>query len=242
MFDAFPKKRPEVDKEKLQRLYENYEQNRLRKTAAARLSGLLEGWMHRKVAADVKGREAKSTLEIGAGSLNHLKFETVTVYDIVEPWEKLWTNSIYLNHIRNKYDDICQIPRDIVYERIISIATFEHLLNLPEIVAQCCLHLTANGCLRVAIPNEGSFVWTLCWRISTGLEYFLRTGEDYGLIMKYEHVNTADEIENVLRFFFSDVKKSLFGISNQLSVYRFYECQMPQVEKAIDFLKASIKY
>lgn len=239
MFDAFPKTRPQVDEKKLKRLYENYEQNRLRTTAASRLAGFVEGWMHKKVAADVRDDSTKSTLEIGAGSLNHLAYEKSKVYDIIEPWKKLWTNSPLLNRIASKYDDINELPSTASYDRIISIATFEHVLDLPGLVAHTCLHLTDNGCLRVAIPNEGGFVWTTCWRLTTGLEYFFKTGEDYGLIMKYEHVNTADEIEEVLKYFYGDVRKSVLGLNDTLAIYRFYECRLPQVEKASAFLKRS---
>ncbi|MBI1779824.1 MAG: class I SAM-dependent methyltransferase, partial [Sphingobacteriales bacterium] len=155
------------------------------------------------------------------------------------PWKKLWTDSAFLNRIGNKYDDISEIPSTASYDRIISIATFEHVLDIPTLVAHTCLHLADNGCLRVAIPNEGSFVWTTCWRLTTGLEYFLKTGEDYGLIMKYEHVNTANEIEQVLKYFYGDVKKSVLGLNNTLAIYRFYECRLPQIEKASAYLKRS---
>ncbi|HET9056462.1 MAG TPA: methyltransferase domain-containing protein [Chitinophagaceae bacterium] len=236
MFDAFPKTRPWVDKKKLQKLYENYEQNRLRKTTASRLAGFVEGWMHKKVAADVKNDSTKSTLEIGAGSLNHLAYENGKVYDIIEPWKKLWIDSPWLGRVGNKYDNIRELPSTTLYDRIISIATFEHILDLPDLIAHTCLHLSDKGCLRVAIPNEGSFVWTLCWRVTTGLEYFLKTGEDYGLIMKYEHVNTANEIEQILKYFYGDVKKNVFGLSHTLAIYCFYECLFPKIEKASTFI------
>lgn len=239
MFDIFPKRRPQVNEKKLQKLYENYEQNRLRTTTASRLAGFAEGWMHKKVAADVKNDSTKSTLEIGAGSLNHLAYENGKVYDIIEPWKKLWTDSAYLHRVGNIYDDISELPPTALYDRIISIATLEHLTHLPQVVAHTCLHLSAGGCLRAGIPNEGSLVWTTCWRLTTGLEYFLKTGEDYGLIMKYEHVNTADEIDKVLKYFYAEVKKSVLGLNDVLAVYRFYECRLPQIEKASAYLKQS---
>jgi hypothetical protein len=236
MFELFPKKRQEVDAEKLKQLYKNYEQNRLATTPASRLSKLMEGWMHKKVAADVQNDFEKSTLEIGAGSLNHLDYEQTKIYDIAEPWKKLWDGSPLLQRIRTVYNDIDEIPATVEYHRIISIATFEHLLNLPEIVAKACLHMHDNGCLRTGIPNEGSFIWKASWRLTTGLEYFIKTGNDYGLLMKYEHVNTAAEIEEVLKYFFADVKKKLYGFSDTLSIYRVYQCSNPQKQKAKDFL------
>ena len=237
MFESFPKTRPQVDAEKLKQLYKNYEENRLAKTTASRLSKYMEGWMHKKVAADVKCDFDKTTLEIGAGSLNHLKYEQTKVYDVIEPWKKLLESSPNLNRIRDIYNDMADVPASVKYDRIISVATFEHLLNLPQIVAQSCIHLSANGCLRIGIPNEGSFLWKASWRLTTGLEYFIKTGNDYGLIMKYEHVNTANEIEEILNYFFADVKKSLFGFSDPLCLYRVYECFNSQTKKAEEFLR-----
>jgi hypothetical protein len=236
MFDAYPKKRPQVDLEKLNKLLANYEANRLRKTAASKLSGFMEGWMHFKVAEDVKSDNTKATLEIGAGNLNHLSFEQPKVYDIVEPWKKLWEHSPALSRVRSVYNDISEILPGVSYDRIISIATFEHLTHLPQVVAMAVLLLNETGCMRVGIPNEGSFIWKTCWRLTTGLEYFIKTGNDYGLIMKYEHVNTANEIEEVLRYFFSDVRKKVLGINSTFSIYHYYECYVPEKTKAQNYL------
>lgn len=45
--------------------------------------------------------------------------------------------------------------------------------------------------------------------------------------MNYEHVNSASEIENVLRYFFADVRCSVFGLGRSLSFYQFYVCSLP---------------
>ena len=52
------------------------------------------------------------------------------------------------------------------------------------------------------------------WKMTTGLEFRLKHGLDYGLIMQHEHVNTAVEIEQVLEYFFSGLALRLFDISN----------------------------
>ncbi|MDR1243839.1 MAG: hypothetical protein LBJ79_01425 [Endomicrobium sp.] len=43
--------------------------------------------------------------------------------------------------------------------------------------------------------------------------------------MNYEHVNTADEIERVLCYFFDDVKMWICGISKTFALFRYYECR-----------------
>jgi hypothetical protein len=61
--------------------------NREGGTLATRMSALLESWMHRQVSK--KFFPGNRVLEIGAGTLNHLRYETPNVYDVVEPFEEL---------------------------------------------------------------------------------------------------------------------------------------------------------
>ena len=54
--------------------------------------------------------------------------------------------------------------------------------------------------------------------------------------MKYEHVNTAREIEDVLRYFFGDVKGKVFGLVPALSFYQFYACANPRRDACHEYL------
>ena len=187
--------------------------------------------MHRKVAADVSAGRETSTLEIGAGTLNHLPYEEHSApYDIVEPFGFLFESSPSADRLRNVYDDISEIPKSTGYDRIISIAAFEHICSLPEVVAKCGMILNEGGCLRVAIPSEGTILWRLGYTLTTGLEFRRRYNLDYSVLMKHEHVNTAKEIELVLRHFFSEVGSNVFGIAKSLSFYQFYICRRPRLE------------
>ena len=208
-----------------QKIYEeHYMNNRNGQTVASFFSSKLEQWMHRKVAADTYENNRLSTLEIGAGTLNQLNYESTEVYDIVEPFRNLYRTSKFIGRVRNIYADISEVERTAQYDRIIAIASFEHICNLPEVVEYCRDLLKPNGCLRIAIPNEGRFLWRLSYKATTGLEFSRKYKLDYSVLMNYEHVNTADEIEAILRYYFSDVKMSLLGISKDFAFYRYYEC------------------
>jgi hypothetical protein len=236
LFDKFPKQRIDLPDD-YRRIYaSHYASNRNGETSAASLSQRMEMWMHRKVAKDVLTCRNKSTLEIGAGTLNQLLYEKTSPYDIVEPFKELYEGSPLLNLVNDIYSDIEDIPADKRYDRITSIATFEHILNLPSVVARTCLIIKNEGVLRVAIPNEGTFLWKLGWKLTTGLEFRLKYNIDYGLLMKYEHVNSAREIEEVLKYFYNNVKGFWFGISKGFAFYRFYECSLPNIDRASDFL------
>jgi SAM-dependent methyltransferase len=235
MFEKFPKSRIELPKEFRNIYTEHYINNREGKTSTSFLSQKMESWLHKKVAKDVRYQHNKSTLEIGAGTLNQLIYEKTTPYDIVEPFSELYLNSPHLEMINNIFEDVMKIEVSKQYDRIISVATFEHITNLPEVVAKTCLLLKENGVLRVSIPNEGTVLWKLGWKIS-GIEFKRKYGLDYAILMKYEHVNTADEIDEVLRYFYKKINYSCLGINKKWAFYRFYECFNPCLESAESFL------
>lgn len=230
VFADYPKVREPLSPELAEIYTSQYLENRNGGSTATSLAQRMEQWMHRKVSADLASLDDPRTLEIGAGTLNHLDYEPgLTTYDIVEPFHELYRSSTSIGRVRKTYDDIAEVPAEETFDRIVSIATFEHVCNLPEVVAQAGLLLADNGSLRVAIPSEGAFLWTMAWKCTTGLEFRLRTGLDYGELMAFEHVNTAAEIEAVLRHFFGTVERSLFGPSRALSFYQFFECRDPEV-------------
>ena len=184
--------------------------------------------MHRRVAADVADQSARPTLEIGPGTLNHLPFEPRTSpYDIVEPFTDLYADSVYRHRVRTTYHDIRQIPKGIFYQRILSIATFEHVLDLPLVVARCGLLLAEGGRLRVGIPSEGGTLWLLAYRATTGYAFKRRYGLDYEVYLRHEHVNTALEIGDVLRCFFRRVDVRSLGVGHRWSFYQFLSCADP---------------
>lgn len=235
----YPKSRPDLP-EAIAAIYaEHYKENRTGKTAASSLAQTMERWLHRQVARDVAKPQdpPQATLEIGAGTLNQLPFEPAAQpYDIVEPFAQLHQQSPALNRIRTIYADIAEIPDHQRYDRITSVATLEHLCNLPQVLAKSGTLLAGGGVFRAAVPSEGTFLWTLGWKLTTGLEFRLRHGLDYGLLMRHEHVNTAAEIETALRAFFGTVRCRVFGLSRALSLYRYYECREPRLERCREFL------
>jgi 2-polyprenyl-3-methyl-5-hydroxy-6-metoxy-1,4-benzoquinol methylase len=237
--DKFPKKRAALPPE-FEAIYEtHYKKNRQGATKATSLSMKLERWLHVEVARDVQDQSCSNlqTLEIGAGMLNQLPYEPyITNYDIVEPFAELYHESSQLSRVRTIYADISEIPAEIRYDRITSVATFEHIMNLPDVVAKAVTLLKENGSFRVAIPNEGTIFWKLGTFI-TGYEFKRSYGLDYQILMKFEHVNTANEIEAVLKYFFNTTSTKVFGINRRLAFYRFIECTNPDIEKAVQYLE-----
>lgn len=236
-FSAFPKKRPELPREFKQIYTDHYKKNREGNTSATSISKKMEAWMHRKVAGDVNYKSNRCTLEIGAGTLNQLDYEEPEAYDIVEPFTQLFKDSANFCKIRNTYSNIDEIDHSSNYDRITSIATFEHIENLPHVVAKSALLLKKKGCLRIAIPNEGTFLWKLGYMLTTGVEFRIMYGLNYEVLMQHEHINTASEIEDIVSYFFKDIKREVFGIHKNFAFYRFYECRNPHIDRANNYLK-----
>lgn len=211
VISKFPKHREPLGK-KYEKIFENeYKLNREGKLGLiSKWASRLEEWMHKKVA---QNDEICDLLEVGAGTLNHLKFEyNYTSYDIVEPFTNLYVNNEDKRLLRNIYASLKQVPIKSKYKRIISIATFEHMDNLPyelELIEQL---LDKNGQLQVGIPTEGSFLWGLSWRCSTGLSFRVRTGLSYANVMKHEHINNEHEILSLMKHYFDVVKIERFPL------------------------------
>lgn len=238
MFSQFPKTRPPLPEE-IARIYKRYyKRNRTGRTPASFVSQWAESWLHKQVADDVRtDHSRKKTLEIGAGTLNQLQFEPdIGPYDIVEPFQELHSGAAERSRIRSIYEDIAEVPTSRLYDRITSIATFEHICNLPEVIARTGLLLVEGGCLRVSIPSEGTPVWRVAWELTTGIEFRIKYRLDFGALRRHEHVNDAKEVETLLRHFFADIRTKILGITRGISLYRFYECKNPNRDKIKHYL------
>lgn len=239
LFSQFPKTRSALPAEYLALREGEYLSNRTSGGLANRVARKLENWMHAK-ASQCAVTQPEEILELGAGPLNHLGWEKhYAAYDIVEPFRKLCETSPNLQLIRNVYNGLGDIPDDRRYDRIISVAVLEHLLDLPFDVALAGLHLHDHGVFCAGIPSEGSLLWETAWRYGTGAAFRWRTGLDYARLMRYEHVNTALEIDACIRYFFRDVALDRYPLPPfSLSLYTFLRAQRVDRERCAAFVKS----
>lgn len=237
LLKTYPRTRPHLSSEHSKIYSEEYKLNRSGQGLLYKLIKGLESWLHMSVA---RTNKESSILELGAGSLNHIPYELPSViYDCVEPFQELYYDSPYLNRIRYLVTDLSNISTQQKYARIISIAVLEHLESLPEIVARSALLLEDKGVFQAGIPTEGGLLWGLSWRLTTGLAYRYRTGLNYKSIMQHEHINNADEITMILRYFFSKVTLKRFPLPfYHLSFYTYLEASYPQIKRCNEYLKS----
>lgn len=242
VFSSFPKVRQPLPAE-YQQIYEReYQLNRGGGSFLTRMAAALEAWMHRRVAA-ISGAGV-CVLELGAGNLNHLAYEKeLSSYDVVEPFKALYEGRAEIGKIRSFYSNIDDIPLETRYQRVISIAVLEHLESLPAIVAKSALLLRNGGVFQAGIPTEGGFLWGIAWRLSTGVSFWLRNKLTYGVLMRHEHINDADEIEAVIRYFFSDVRICRYPLPlRHLSFYSYLDARRPNLARVNEYLRTGEVY
>ena len=128
---SYPRTRPELPPKLATIYHDTYVSSREGRGLLYRITQSLEGWMHRRVASTAK--PGQTVLELGAGTLNHLPWEPPTnAYDVVEPYTALYEGREAAGRVRAFYRDIADVPAANRYDRIISIATLEHVLDLAE--------------------------------------------------------------------------------------------------------------
>jgi len=234
VFEDFPKTREPLPPEYAEIYERQYKSNRSGDTSATSVARRMERWLHKKVAKDSASHLA--TLEIGAGNLNQLQFEPIGAeYDIVEPFKALYENEKDKSRVRAIFDFIEDVPTTNRYDRITSCAAFEHIDNLPYVVARTGLLLKDNGCLRVAVPSEGGFLWKLGYSLTTGIEFRMKYGLNYSVLMGYEHINNVDEILDVVKYFFGVVSINRFGFGKHFSFYSFFNACRPNVSRCEEY-------
>ena len=237
LLSSYPRTRPALTAEHERIFAAEYRLNREGAGVVEGLAQRMEAWMHRRVAE----RAGKApTLELGAGTLNHLKYEPVGDYDVVEPFTELLSGSPWRQRVRRVYPSQNQISLRPTYHRIISVAVLEHMTDLPNELARAGLLLKPDGLFQAGIPIEGGFLWWLGWRCTTGVSYWLRNRLDYGVIIRHEHVNSASEILALICHFFREVTVLRFPFPHeQLSLYAYIEARVAERIKCEELLDGS---
>lgn len=218
----FPKVRPPLPKNYQDIYDDHFVANRAGVGLAHRLTVFMERWMHKRISR--LGNEEQDILEIGAGNLNHLKFEKFKCYDVIEPNIVILEGSNKESkRIRNRFSNIDEI-NDFQYDRVISIAVLEHIEDLPSLLVTSKKLLKKKCFFQAAIPTEGGFLWYLFSYVLKGLIFRFKYGLDYKILMAHEHLNTEEEIIGLVRETFDQVKVIRYPTRfKHLSLYSYIE-------------------
>lgn len=196
--------------------------------------------MHEQIAGDISG---VAILELGAGGLNHIDTEVGwDRYDIVEPVEAVPAMFPQYERVGRHFVTYQQFVEaaksgDLQYDKILSVAVLEHLEELPAVVAASAIALNPGGRFHAGIPVEGGLAWETAWRCSTGVAYRVRTGVSYVPMMNHEHINSADDIEKVVRYFFRGMDRKRFPTRlKHLSLYEHLVASRPDLDRCRRYL------
>ena len=130
------------------------------------------------------------------------------------------------------YRDIEEVSDGDRFDRIFSVAVLEHVLDLPLLIARSAILLAEGGIFQAGIPAEGGAMWGLAWRLTTGLSFRIRTGLPYGEMMRHEHVNEAQEIRQLIEYYFEDVELQQFPLPHlHLSLYHYLKASKPRLDR-----------
>jgi len=235
LLKKFPKKRPPLPK-KLSKIFNKFYLTNRQNF----LSQLSEKWLH----YSIKERNLKKkTLELGAGTLNHLQYENLNkIYDIIEPKKFLYKSSNKKKYINNKYKNLNK-TKNLYYDRIISCAVLEHHTNLPDFLYISSFKIKKSGYHSHSIPCEGHPVWNFTWYLVSGIIFKIKYGYSFKYIMKHEHVNNFDEIIELIKFFYKKVKiKYSYPLFiKYLSFYANVEFSKPNNSNIKKYLKFKLK-
>ena len=237
LIKTYPKKRPYISF-KLKKIFQNeYKNNR-----NSKINSFFEKWMHKNI-LKFNNKSEINTLEIGAGTLNHLSYEELKKkdkYDIIEPKKFLFLYSSLKKKINKIHKDYNNLPNK-KYDRIISCATLEHLTDLPVFLAISAFKLKNKKSFHShSIPCEGYLAWTIANRYISGIFFKIRTGCSYNELMKHEHVNNYDEIYSIIKIFYKNVKVRFsfpFFPSPHLSFYANITFSGPKINICKKYLK-----
>lgn len=243
ILDKYPKTRPLLPKKFLKIYSEHYLYCRSNKGIIRKIFTYFTNWMHLQIKQNNTKKE--SILELGAGTLNHVQFEVVKKYDVIEPFDDLFESADvnFKNKINKRYKYSTELNKIDKYEKIISIATLEHLTNLPFDIAVLAQVLDKNGNFQHSYPSEGSFLWYFSSRYISGLNFFLKHRLNFDTFLKHEHVNSAVEIEEIFKLLFEKIKIKRFPFNFfHLSIFSYIEATNPKLEICQQIIDKYNKY
>lgn len=182
--------------------------------------GIIEGFNH-KFPVRHSRPGFVTTLEIGAGLGEHIRYETLTP-EQEKHYYALELRENMAAEIRRNFPRInvivgdCQRQMDFAagsMDRVVAVHVLEHLPNLPGCIREAyrLLH-KERGQFLVVIPTEGSLAYTIARKISAEREYKKKFGGDYSWFYKREHINLPDEILTEIDPYFIVESKSAFPL------------------------------
>jgi SAM-dependent methyltransferase len=203
----WPKTLPRLSEEQI-RISDDWMQH-FHKINRNRFSGVVD-FNHRYVVKQ-SPRGFLSTLDVGAGLGEHLKYEDLTPKQL-EGYVALELRPKMAEEIRRTWPTVqvtsvdCQVRMpfdDGQFDRILAIHVLEHLPDLRTFLKEAKRLLRrGTGRLLVVIPCEGGLGYSLGRQFTSKRLFEQRYGVAYEPFIRAEHVNSAREILQEIKQWF----------------------------------------
>jgi len=159
------------------------------------------------------------TLEIGAGTGEHLHYESLSDIQL-KNYHAVEIRKNILQQLQHNHPSINTLPVDCqqhlpfaddYIDRVLAIHILEHLPNLPAAIKEIYRSLNKKtGFLSVVIPCEGGMAYQCCRKISAERLFKKRYKMSYDWFINREHINQPTEIIQELLPYFSLIDKTFF--------------------------------
>jgi SAM-dependent methyltransferase len=167
------------------------------------------------------GSEFRTTIEIGAGLGEHLRYERLTP-EQEDNYYALELRENMASEIRRRFPRVkaitgdCQTRLDFAdgfFDRYIAIHVLEHLPDLPSCIREAHRLLRKDrGRMLAVIPCEGSPAYSFARKISAERVYDRHFSGGYGWFISREHINRPHEILAEIDPYFTVEKRVLFPL------------------------------
>ena len=100
--------------------------------------------------------------------------------------------------------------KDNFFDRVNVIHVLEHLPKLPDCINEVHRILKPSGIFQVVLPCDPGFLYSLGRRLSAKKIFEQKFKQNYDWFIKREHINSADEIIQLLKEKFYIVEEKYF--------------------------------
>jgi ubiquinone/menaquinone biosynthesis C-methylase UbiE len=182
--------------------------------------GAVERFNHEYVVRHAP-REFSSTLEIGAGLGDHIKYERMSAAQTAQ-YTALELRDNMAAAIKERFPAVRTLVGNVehgldlpdgAFDRVVAIHVLEHLPDLPRALGEIHRLLDKQrGVFSVVIPCEGGLGYALARAVSSARIFRRRYGQSYRWFIEREHINSAREVVSELRARFVVRHRSFFPL------------------------------
>jgi hypothetical protein len=101
---------------------------------------------------------------------------------------------------------------DEAFDRVPAIHVLEHLANLPAALREISGVMRKSVRFSVVFPCVGGWAYSLGRRVTTQRTFEKRYRMPYGWMIRYEHINKAQEVVDELKKVFRVVDRTFYPI------------------------------